>query len=575
MKLAWRPVERDIVEEQLNRIVTSKEFARSERSSRLLRYLVDNSQGEGHVLKEYVVGVEVFGRTVDFDPRCNSIVRVEATRLREKLRKYYASAGAQDPVLISLPRGGYLPTVALRQNPKRGHNGGSVEGRATEIQKSLAILPPTYYDVPDAEVKLLLDVVWRSLHLAGGLEVLPPPAVSSGRTAVRDRGVRDNATYGLDLSVRPGAEAGQWVVAATIRNLAGETIWRATHSSGTDMARCGCRIAHEVLGSLRVSPAASRWHDLGRHQLCQLTPTALWNSRVCFEQAVLADGRDTCGHATLALACALLYIFDGAEPEALVERIRESAPQGMGPESGADAYLALAVIAWGYERDWNEADRLLSIARNMSPEARVVRYCRALCLVSAGRIEEAAEELLQTHDSQAFSVDSELAFACAFWLQGEYNKAAARIRWVIETEPKNAIAHLLLGWILLADSRPREAIEPLEAAQALSGPGSPATAAFAFATARAGRTGEARDTLENLLHGADGRYQVDADAGIVHLGLGEEYEARLCLRTARAKHSGRLGILHFTPEFEDVRSVWLVALLTKSLTRSLTSAAVA
>jgi tetratricopeptide (TPR) repeat protein len=563
MKLEWRQVEGKVIQGQLNRIVASKEFARSERSSCLLRYLVDNSLGEsGHVLKEYVVGVEVFGRTVDFDPRCNSVVRVEATRLRKKLRKYYESAGAQDPLLISLPRGGYLAKLELRQNPKRGYTDGSAKGWAAEKAKSLAILPPRYSDVPGAEVKLLLDVVWRCLYLAGGLEVLPPPAVPSGRTVGRGRGVRDNATFSLDLLVRPGGGGGQRVVSATVRNLAGETIWRATHTSGTDMARCGCRIAHEVLRCIRVSPAASRWYELGRHSLYQLTPTALWNSRVCFEQAVLADNRDTCGHAALALASALLYIFDGGNPEALVERIRESAPQGIGQDFGVDAYLALAVIAWGYERDWNEADRLLSIAHNISPGARVVRYFRALCLASAGRTEEAAEELLQTHDSQAFSVDSELAFGCGVWLQGDYSKAAAKVRWVIAAEPKNAIAHLLLGWILLADSRPQEAIEPLETAQALSGPGSPATSALGFATAQAGRTGAARDILEDLMHGADGRYQVDADAGIVHLGLGEENEARLCLGTARTKHSGRLVILHFTPEFEAVRSAWLTTLLT-------------
>jgi tetratricopeptide (TPR) repeat protein len=568
MKLQWRQVERDVVEEQLNIIVTSKEFARSERSIRMLRYLVDKSLGEsGHVLKEYVVGVEVFGRTADFDPRCNSVVRVEATRLRKKLRNYYESAGAQDPVLISLPRGGYHARLELRQNPKQRHSGGSAERRAEEKVKSLAILPPRYSDVPDEEVKLLLDAIWRSLHLAGGLDVLPPPVVPSGRAVGRGRGVRDNATFSLDLYVRPSGEGGERVVSATIRNLAGETIWHPTHSSDTDLARCGCRIAREVLGRIQVSPAASRWYDLGRHLLYQLTPTALWNSRVCFEQVVLADGRDPRGHAALALASALLYIFDGGDPESLVERIRESAPQGIGPKYGVDAYLALAVIAWGYDCDWNEANRLLSIARNISPGDRVVRYWRALCLASAGRTEEAAEELLQTHDPHAFSVDSELALASALWLQGEYSKAAARTRWVIAAEPKNAIAHLLLGWILLADSRPQEAIEPLEAAQVLFGPGSPATAALGFATARAGRAA-ARDILEGLLHRADGRYQVDADAGIVHLGLGEEHEARVCLRTARAKHSGRLGILHFTPEFEAVRSVWLTALLTKSMTNA-------
>jgi Flp pilus assembly protein TadD len=186
-------------------------------------------------------------------------------------------------------------------------------------------------------------------------------------------------------------------------------------------------------------------------------------------------------------------------------------------------------------------------------------------MASAGRNLEAAEELFQAHDSHAFALDAELALGCALALQGKYGKAAARVRCAIAAEPKHGLAHLLLGWFLLADSRPHQAIEPLKVAQALFGSGTPATSALGFAMARAGRVGAARDILEDLRHGSAGRFQVDADAGIVHLGLGEEQEARSCFRTALQKHSGRIGILHFTPELEGKMSVWLTGLLSKSM----------
>jgi tetratricopeptide (TPR) repeat protein len=320
-----------------------------------------------------------------------------------------------------------------------------------------------------------------------------------------------------------------------------------------------------VLAALQISHDVRVWYDLGRHLLCQLTPAALWNSRVCFEQAVIANGRDGRGHSALALTSALLYILDAGNPESLVERIRECAHQGTCADCVVESHVALAVVAWGHEGDWNEAERLLNIARKTSRSSRAIHYWRALFLASAGRVEEAAEELTQAHDPRAFSVASELAFACAQWLKGEYQKAASRIRWVLAAEPKNPIAHLLLGWVLLANSRPQQAIEPLEMAQMLSGPGSPATPALGFATARAGQPEQARDLLEELLRGDDGRYPVDVAAGIIHLGLGEESEARLRFRTAHAKQSGRLGLLHFTPELGALRSAWFTVLLAGQL----------
>ena len=66
---------------------------------------------KGDQLKEQLVGVEVFDRKGDYDPRTDPIVRVEAMRLRSKLKAYYTSAGRPDCVLIELPKGAYVPVV--------------------------------------------------------------------------------------------------------------------------------------------------------------------------------------------------------------------------------------------------------------------------------------------------------------------------------------------------------------------------------------------------------------------------------------------------------------------------------
>jgi hypothetical protein len=78
----------------------------------LLQFLasraLDNSQPES--LKEYTIGVEAFGRPPDFDPKTDTIVRVQIHRLRQKLKEYYDSEGRHDPIVVEIPKGHYLPT---------------------------------------------------------------------------------------------------------------------------------------------------------------------------------------------------------------------------------------------------------------------------------------------------------------------------------------------------------------------------------------------------------------------------------------------------------------------------------
>jgi tetratricopeptide (TPR) repeat protein len=101
------------VRSQLERVLNSKAFARSPRISRFLSFVVEQTlEGQESKLKEYLLGVEVFGRMDSFDPRIDSIVRVEARRLRYKLEKYYEIEGQNDAVYIQFRKGCYVPTFS-------------------------------------------------------------------------------------------------------------------------------------------------------------------------------------------------------------------------------------------------------------------------------------------------------------------------------------------------------------------------------------------------------------------------------------------------------------------------------
>jgi tetratricopeptide (TPR) repeat protein len=107
-------LEAEAVRQQLERILGSAGFARNERLTRFLQFIVDGHlAGRDQELKESVIGVEVFRREPGYNPQYDPIVRTEARRLRARLGEYYKSAGAESAVVVEMPKGGYVPLVRL------------------------------------------------------------------------------------------------------------------------------------------------------------------------------------------------------------------------------------------------------------------------------------------------------------------------------------------------------------------------------------------------------------------------------------------------------------------------------
>src|ERR671913_768346 len=105
-----------IVRLHLSRILASKTFSQVERLKLFINFTVEETlAGRGGDLKEYVIGVQVFGKEPSFDPRTDPIVRVQARRLRTRLARYYRDEGQQDDVIVDLPKGGYAPVFRRRE----------------------------------------------------------------------------------------------------------------------------------------------------------------------------------------------------------------------------------------------------------------------------------------------------------------------------------------------------------------------------------------------------------------------------------------------------------------------------
>lgn len=110
------PISAESILVQLNKILSSSLFANAERSRALLKFVVEETvSGRMDRLKEYTVGAEGLGRGNSFDPRTDTIVRAEASRLRSRLERYYTDEGKADPVEITLPKGSYIPQFQDRK----------------------------------------------------------------------------------------------------------------------------------------------------------------------------------------------------------------------------------------------------------------------------------------------------------------------------------------------------------------------------------------------------------------------------------------------------------------------------
>ena len=120
MKPAFSASDRENATMQLAILTESTAFAGAPRLTRLLRYLVmAELNGEGADLNQSRIAQEVMDRGTEFDPSVDSVVRVEAGRLRTKLRDYYADEGREDPVRFDLPKGRYNPNIAFA-SPRPG-----------------------------------------------------------------------------------------------------------------------------------------------------------------------------------------------------------------------------------------------------------------------------------------------------------------------------------------------------------------------------------------------------------------------------------------------------------------------
>ena len=228
------PVPATAVRDQLARVVNSPGFVSSVRLCRFLTHIVNRTiDGDIDSLKEFSIAMEVFDRTSEYDPNIDAIVRVEARRLRAKLKAYYEEGqGTVDPVLIGLRPGSYVPVFRwLEAQPaKRREEIGAVppSGRIC-----VAVLPFVNMS-PEPEQDYFCDgiseEITNSLTRVSGLNVIARTSAFHFKGAnidIREVGQRLGANLVIEGSVRKAAEQLR-ITAQAIQTESGHHVWSET-----------------------------------------------------------------------------------------------------------------------------------------------------------------------------------------------------------------------------------------------------------------------------------------------------------------------------------------------------------
>ena len=223
------------VREQLARIVNSPGFVSSARLSRFLTHIVDRTiEGELNSLKEFSVAMEVFDRSSDYDPEIDAIVRVQARRLRAKLKAYYEEGpGTNDPVLIALRPGSYMP-IFRRLDTRPLKECEQIGPTLERAPASVAVLPFVNMS-PDPEQDYFCDgiseEIINSLTHVAGLKVIARTSAFQFKGVsidIREVGRRLNADVVIEGSVRK-AGAQLRITGQAIQAESGHHLWSETY----------------------------------------------------------------------------------------------------------------------------------------------------------------------------------------------------------------------------------------------------------------------------------------------------------------------------------------------------------
>jgi TolB-like protein/tetratricopeptide (TPR) repeat protein len=581
----------------LERVLESPSFANSLKAQRLLRFVVEETlAGRGDGLKESVIAVSVFARDPSFDPRSDSVVRVEARNLRVRLNEYYMNDGRQDALFIELPKGAYLPCFRPGSSaPPAAVKSRVVSGPAFAGAAAVALLmagfgvwtlvsrgpaataPAGVAVLPfHSPAGAVLDYVADGFaeDLVDELGRIPDLRVAAKASSFRFRGregeLREigrqlNVPAVLRGDLRLGA--GRLSVSAQLISTAsGERLWSGSFDGEVTEARSlAVAIRQGVASHFRLpsgpaAPAAQEPAPEAR--------TAYWQGRYaiskkqdrreaarCYRRAVDTDPRFAAAWGALAITRALMAFHWEGPVDQMATEARTAAQQAIAldPAAAQEAYLARAVLAYSYDRNWPAAEAAFRQVFEGNPNWAYAHRSYALALVSRGAFDQAFLALDRAARIDPLSVVTSNEEAVALLCSRRFEDAIRKAQTRAALAPDSADAHLIWAMALSGQGRHAEAVAEFEKALARAGRQPSLLGRMGYALARDGKRAEAQGLIDEIQRTSPLPASA-VEVAMIHTGLGDPARALALLRQAADAHVTDAVFAGVEPMFDSLRS---------------------
>ena len=554
------------VRQQLRRILASKTFRQADRLQSFLGFIVNEVMaGRSDKLKEFLIGVEVFGKESSFDPRMDPLVRVQARRLRTRLERYYREEGQNDEIAIELPKGGYEPVFQRREI-----SGMKRTVSAALVSRNTIFVQTFDDDSPNHELAYFCSGLKQEIvHALAKLETFRVAASDRVQDMSESRG-QLNVALIITGSVRKSRDTVR-ITTNLVDSVSNCYLWSESvdrelgniFSLQEDVAqRIQQKLQAEVAGggsgrSAKRPAENLAAHNLylqGRYHLNQRTEQGLRKAVEFFDRAIAEDPQYAPSYSGLADANGLLAHYGVLAPAEICTKAASNAAWAvLLDEESAEAHTSLAHVKSTQDWDWAGAEREFQRAINLNPRHASAHHWYAMsCLVPLARLDEAMEELLRAQALDPVSSIISREIAVTHYYKREFDLALEQCDHTIEQNPHFSAAYWTLG--LVQDERKEfdEAIAAFQRAIQLSPPSPRILGSLGRTFARAGKPRQAHRILDELGELAKKRYVSPFELATIYFALNQLDNGFQWLTKAYQDRCFELLAIKVDPKFDSV-----------------------
>ena len=492
---------REEVLEHLQAILADRRFASAERNAGFLKYVVQRAlDGKADEIKETVIATEVYGRSTDYDPKADSIVRVEASRLRQKLRSYYESEGQSAPIRFLLPSGSYVPRFERVEKP-------AVPQESTQVVLPESMALPASAAHPPRESSLLIPeraTTFAWVAIVAVLLLYYARSVNAANT--------------------PDADAvAAWEEGVSLLQQ-DPHVGRTEHGAPKTLVRAIERLEFAVVFSPSLAPAwatLAEAYDYAFAYVGRDRAEYARRAEAAAHKAIALDGKLAAGHHMLGLVSGFIK-WEYAKAEASYRRALALNPYDV---YATVEYADLLHVTGRAQQAMAEVRK----ARALLPALPQLAVKEAEIHIALRQPDAAISAAQSAVDLRQDYTRAHLALATAYEMKGDYQQALSLYQHALQSNPMDRRALPAYGYLL----------------------------------GKTGQVTQAKLIAKQLENMNENIRNCAFQIAVVYAGLGEEETALNWLEAAWKTHQAhfpfaavehRFQKLHSNPRFRDLLS---------------------